>query len=65
MKWIFIFEGDTETNRPVIIYIGGSYLGDKSMTDCVDFVNLLRRGYVWYQLITDYLICFLLSQDVQ
>tara|TARA_B000000532_G_C18877395_1_gene411385 strand:+ start:2676 stop:3620 length:945 start_codon:yes stop_codon:yes gene_type:complete len=63
-------EGDTETNRPVIIYMhGGSfYLGDKSMTDCVDFCeSFAKRGYVCasinYRLSN--IFSFLLSQDVQ
>ena len=67
---IYMPEGDTETNRPVIIYMhGGSfYLGDKSMTDCVDFCeSFARRGYVCasinYRLSN--MFSFLLSQDVQ
>ena len=47
---------------------GGSfYLGDKSMTDCVDFCEFFRRGYVCasinYRLSN--MFSFLLSQDVQ
>ena len=36
---IYIPDGDTEINRPVILYMhGGSfYGGDKTSTDCVDF----------------------------
>ena len=67
---IYMPEGDTEINRPVIIYMhGGSfYLGDKSMTDCVDFCeSFAKRGYVCasinYRLSN--MFSFLLSQDVQ
>ena len=42
---IYTPQGDTETNRPLIIYMhGGSfYLGDKSMTDCVDFCESFAK----------------------
>ena len=42
-------DGDTEVNRPVIIYMhGGSFIGgDKSEPDCVDFCeNFAKKGYV-------------------
>lgn len=62
--------GDIETNRPVIIYMhGGSfYLGDKSMTDCVDFCeSFAKRGYVCVSInyrLSD-MWSFLLNQEVQ
>ena len=46
---IYIPDGDTATNRPVILYMhGGSfYGGNKSMTDCVDFCeSMAKRGYI-------------------
>lgn len=46
---IYLADGDTETNRPVVIYMhGGSfYGGDKNLTDCVDFcTSMAKRGYV-------------------
>lgn len=46
---IYIPDGDTVTNRPVIIYMhGGAFLnGDKSTTDCIDFCNsYAKKGYV-------------------
>lgn len=46
---IYTPDGDTETNRPLIIYMhGGSfYAGDKADTDCVDFCeSFAKRGYV-------------------
>ncbi len=46
---IYIPDGDTETNRPLILYMhGGSfYGGDKGQTDCVDFCeSFAKRGYV-------------------
>jgi len=67
---IYTPDGDTETNRPVIIYMhGGSfYLGDKGMTDCVDFCeSFARRGYVCASInyrLSD-MFSFLLNQDVQ
>ena len=67
---IYTPDGDTETNRPVIIYMhGGSfYLGDKGMTDCVDFCeSFAKRGYVCASInyrLSD-MFSFLLSQDVQ
>ena len=67
---IYTPEGDIETDRPVIIYMhGGSfYLGDKGMTDCVDFCeSFAKRGYVCASInyrLSD-MFSFLLSQDVQ
>ena len=46
---IYMPDGDTVTNRPVIIYMhGGAFLnGDKSTTDCIDFCNsYAKKGYV-------------------
>ncbi len=46
---IYTPDGDTEINRPVILYMhGGSfYGGDKTTTDCVDFCeSMAKRGYV-------------------
>jgi para-nitrobenzyl esterase len=46
---IYTPDGDTATNRPVIIYMhGGSfYAGDKNLADCVDFcTSYAKRGYV-------------------
>jgi acetyl esterase/lipase len=46
---IYIPDGDTVTNRPVILYMhGGSfYAGDKNLADCVDFcTSYAKRGYV-------------------
>ena len=46
---IYLPDGDTATNRPVIIFIhGGSfYAGDKTQTDCEDFCRAFaKRGYV-------------------
>lgn len=46
---IYTPDGDTATNRPVILYMhGGSfYAGDKNLTDCVDFcTSYAKRGYV-------------------
>ena len=46
---IYTPDGDTVTNRPVIIYMhGGSfYAGDKSSIDCFDFCEAMaKRGYV-------------------
>ena len=67
---IYTPDGDTETDRPVIIYMhGGSfYFGDKNMTDCVDFCeSFAKRGYVCVSInyrLSD-MFSFLLSQDVQ
>ena len=46
---IYIPDGDSEINRPVILYMhsGSFYGGDKTMTDCIDFcVSMAKRGYV-------------------
>ena len=46
---IYTPDGDTEINRPVILYMhGGSfYGGSKTMTDCIDFCeSMAKRGYV-------------------
>jgi len=46
---IYTANGDTVTNRPVILYMhGGSFLGgNKSEIDCVDFCeNFAKKGYV-------------------
>jgi hypothetical protein len=46
---VYTPDGDTEINRPVILYMhGGSfYAGDKASTDCKDFCeSMAKRGYV-------------------
>lgn len=46
---IYTPDGDTEINRPLILFIhGGSfYLGDKTDTECQDFCETFaKRGYV-------------------
>ena len=46
---IYTPDGDTEINRPVILYMhGGSfYAGTKTMTDCIDFCeSMAKKGYV-------------------
>jgi len=46
---IYTPDGDTETNRPLILFMhGGSfYGGDKTEPDCVDFCeSFAKRGYV-------------------
>ena len=46
---IYMPDGDTEINRPVVLYMhGGSfYGGTKTMTDCIDFcTSMAKRGYV-------------------
>lgn len=67
---IYTPDGDTETNRPVILYMhGGSfYGGDKAMTDCVDFCeSMAKRGYVTaslnYRLAN--IISFITSNETQ
>ena len=67
---IYTPDGDTEINRPVILYMhGGSfYGGTKVMTDCVDFcTSMAKRGYVTaslnYRLTTVW--DFLASQEEQ
>jgi len=68
---IYTADGDTEINRPVILYLhGGSfYGGDKAMIDCVDFCeSMAKRGYVTaslnYRLATN-IIGFLTSNETQ
>tara|TARA_B110000240_G_scaffold129660_1_gene143979 strand:+ start:81 stop:1211 length:1131 start_codon:yes stop_codon:yes gene_type:complete len=68
---IYTPDGDTEINRPVILYMhGGSfYGGDKTSTDCVDFCeSMAKRGYVTaslnYRLATN-VIGFLTSNETQ
>ena len=67
---IYMPDGDTEINRPVILYMhGGSfYGGDKSMTDCVDFCeSMAKRGYITaslnYRLSN--IVSFLTSNETQ
>lgn len=67
---IYTPNGDTETNRPVILYMhGGSfYGGDKTSIDCIDFCeNMAKRGYVTasvnYRLAN--IISFLTSNESQ
>ena len=67
---IYTPDGDTEINRPVILYMhGGSfYGGTKTMTDCVDFcTSMAKRGYVTaslnYRLST--VFAFIASQEEQ
>jgi acetyl esterase/lipase len=46
---IYTPDGDTATNRPVIIYMHGGafYSGDKNLADCVDFcTSYAKMGYV-------------------
>ncbi len=46
---IYTPDGDTETNRPLILFMhGGSFTaGTKTMTDCVDFCeSMAKKGYV-------------------
>ena len=68
---IYTPDGDTEINRPVILYMhGGSfYGGDKTSTDCVDFCeSMAKRGYVTaslnYRLATN-VVGFLTSNETQ
>ena len=67
---IYMPDGDTEINRPIILYMhGGSfYGGTKVMTDCVDFcTSMAKRGYITaslnYRLSTVW--DFLASQEEQ
>jgi hypothetical protein len=67
---IYTPDGDTEINRPVILYMhGGSfYAGTKTMTDCVDFCeSMAKRGYVTaslnYRLAN--IVSFLTSNETQ
>tara|TARA_X000000368_G_scaffold48986_1_gene34937 strand:+ start:974 stop:2119 length:1146 start_codon:yes stop_codon:yes gene_type:complete len=46
---IYTPDGDTEINRPLIIFAhGGSFMGgDKNLPDCIDFCNsFAKKGYV-------------------
>ena len=46
---IYTADGDTATNRPVIIYLHGGVFttGDKNLLDCVDFCTAYaKKGYV-------------------
>lgn len=46
---IYTPDGDTVTNRPVILYMHGGafYAGDKGSVDCVDFcTSYAKKGYV-------------------
>ena len=68
---VYMPSGDTEINRPLIIFIhGGSYVGgDKSLIDCIDFCkSFAKKGYVTasvnYRLASD-IISFALSQEEQ
>ncbi len=68
---IYMPSGDTEINRPLIIFIhGGSYIGgNKSLIDCVDFCeSFAKKGYVTasinYRLASNQ-INFVLSQEEQ
>ena len=67
---IYTPDGDSETNRPIILYMhGGSfYAGDKGSVDCVDFCeNMAKKGYVTasvnYRLAN--IISFLTSNETQ
>jgi hypothetical protein len=68
---IYTPDGDSETNRPVILYMhGGSYYaGDKASTDCVDFCeSLAKRGYVTASLnyrLAPNIASFLISNETQ
>ncbi|MEC9209379.1 MAG: alpha/beta hydrolase [Bacteroidota bacterium] len=68
---IYIPDGDTVTNRPIILYMhGGAFTaGDKSMADCIDFCkSFAKRGYVTaslnYRLSSDP-VGFLISNEAQ
>ena len=66
---IYTANGDTATNRPVILYMhGGSFTaGDKTTNDCVDFCeSMAKRGYVTASLnyrLSDF--SFIFSQEIQ
>ena len=70
---VYTPNGDTETNRPLILFIhGGSfYGGDKTNQDCRDFcTSFAKRGYVAasvnYRLVSFLNIAsFLTNQDEQ
>lgn len=67
---VYTPDGDTEINRPLILYMhGGSfYGGTKTMTDCIDFcTSMAKRGYVTaslnYRLAN--MISFITSNETQ
>jgi hypothetical protein len=68
---IYTPDGDTEINRPVILFMhGGSFTaGDKSAADCIDFCeSFAKRGYVTASLnyrLEANLILFLTSNEKQ
>jgi len=70
---IYTPDGDTEINRPVILYLhGGSFTsGNKEMVDCVDFCTAFaKKGYVVasvnYRLVSLWNVTsFLVNQDEQ
>ena len=70
---VYTPNGDTENNRPLILFIhGGSfYSGDKTGQDCRDFcTSFAKRGYVAasvnYRLVSFLnIVSFLTNQDVQ
>ena len=54
---IYTPDGDTVTNRPVILYMHGGafYAGEKGSVDCVDFVLLtLKKDMLRFRQITDW-----------
>ncbi|MAU36696.1 MAG: hypothetical protein CMD14_04925 [Flavobacteriales bacterium] len=68
---VYTPDGDTEINRPVILYMhGGSFTaGDKSTSDCVDFCeSFAKMGYVTASLnyrLAPNIINFLTSNETQ
>ncbi len=70
---IYIPDGDTYNNRPLILFMHGGtfYAGDKSDVNCVDFCeNFAKKGYVCasvnYRLIpVTQILLFLTSNQVQ
>ena len=66
---IYTANGDTATNRPVVLYMhGGSFTaGDKTTSDCVDFCeSMAKRGYVAASLnyrLSDF--SFIFSNEIQ
>ena len=68
---IYTADGDTATNRPVIIYLHGGVFstGDKNLPDCVDFCTAYaKKGYIAisanYRLSAN-AILFAISQEEQ
>ena len=68
---IYTPDGDTVTNRPVILYMHGGafYAGEKGSVDCVDFcTSYAKKGYVAisanYRLAANALT-FLFYEDIQ